>query len=221
MGQRELVWLMANDYALLADFNAYHPGSTSNSTLAALSLDTASRMIDRYCHRKFWLDTNATARTFEPQDLYLLNLASHAYADIGSTSGLVIKTDSAGDGTFETTWQTTDYELLPYNAAYEAPEAEPWTAIRAIGSQTFPLLVAAALTRRDRVQITAKWGWPAVPSAVQQACLIQASRLFARSKSPDGVAGFGDSFALRVSSQMDPDVIDLLKDYRRATALVA
>lgn len=207
-------------YATLVDFNNYLPGSTSNPTHATLCLATASRWIEKHCNRKFSLDTNATARTFEPQSLYHLDLRSIPYADIGSTSGFTIKSDAGGDGAFETTWLTTDYELTPYNAAVDGPEPRPWTGIRAVGAQTFPLLVAAVLTRFDKVQVTAKWGWPAVPSAVQHACLMQAARLFSRTKSPDGVAGFGDSVALRVSNQIDPDVAAMLHDYRRQAVLV-
>lgn len=204
-----------SSYATLVDFNAYLPGSTSNATHAQLCLDTASRWIDGATEQdKFSLDTVATARTFEAKNRYYIEVD-----DIGDTTGLIIKTDAAGDGTFETTWQSTDYEVLPVNAPSEGPEPAPWTSIRAVGTQVFPLPYAGLLARRDRVQVTAKWGWPAVPVAIQHACLMQAARLFSRTKSPDGVAGFGDSVALRVSNQIDPDVADLIQPYRRYAAV--
>lgn len=202
-----------NTYATVADLSAYLPGSTSNTTLASLSLNTASRWIENHCDRKFWLDPNPLAKTFVADSRYQLDLRNIPFADIATTTGLVIKTDASGDGTFETTWTTADYELLPVNAPYTGSEANPWTGVRAVGTLTFPLPYTGLLARADRVQITAKWGWPAVPSAVQQACLLQAARLFSRSKSPDGVAGFGESVALRVSNQLDPDVAEMLRDY--------
>jgi hypothetical protein len=69
------------------------------------------------------------------------------------------------------------------------------------------------------VQVTAAWGWSADPAAVVNATLIQAARIFKRRTSPEGVVGgFQDFGAVRVSSRMDPDVMDLLAPYRRASS---
>jgi hypothetical protein len=180
------------------------------------AIKAASRSIDNYCQRRFWLDPTPVARTFIPQTLTSIEFDD----DIGSTTGLVIKTDASGDGVYETTWVAADYQLLPVNAANAFPEAEPWTAIRAVGTKTFPWLVNTWLTRLDRVQITASWGWPAVPDAVVQACLIKASKFFGRKDSPQGIAGFGDFGPVRLSSRDDPDVMMLLSPYRRVPVLV-
>ena len=59
------------------------------------------------------------------------------------------------------------------------------------------------------------YGWSSVPVAIKQACIIQASRIFKRLDSPLGVAGFGDLGVMRVSSQLDPDVAQLVSVYRR------
>lgn len=190
-----------------------------DASLTPMAINAASRAIDHYCKRHFWLDTSSSDRTFEPQSLYYLDLAGHPYADIGAST-VTIKTDSGGDGTFETTWQPSDFELLPYNAAYDAPEAEPWTAIRAVGSQTFPLLIATALTRRDRIKITAQWGWPAVPDAVALACLIKSARLLDRKNTVNGIGGTSDFGPIRITGE-DKDVTDLLADYRKVSVLVA
>jgi hypothetical protein len=65
------------------------------------------------------------------------------------------------------------------------------------------------------VQITGTFGWSAVPNSVIQACVIQASRLFKRSESPMGVAGYGDLGVMRITSKyLDGDVTQLLDDYR-------
>lgn len=202
-------------FKLWASVNASY-----DATLSPVAINSASRAIDRFCNRKFWIDANVVARTFEPQDLYFLDLNFHPYADIATSTGLIIKTDSGGDGTFETTWLTSDYELLPYNAAYEAPEAEPYTQIRAVGAQTWPLLIATALTRRDRVQITAKWGWPAVPDSVTQACLILAARHMDRRNSVGGFGGSAEFGPVRITGD-DKDVVNLLKPYRKVSVLVA
>jgi hypothetical protein len=205
-------------YSDLVSLKAYMAIQVStNDGLLDFALGAASRAIDSFCQRRFWLDDTPVARTFIPQGLTHLELDD----DIGSTTGLVIKTDASGDGTFETTWTTADYQLLPVNAAAAWPEAKPWTEIRAVGTKTFPWLVNTWLTRLDRVQITAAWGWPAVPDPVVQACLIKASRLFHRKDSPQGIAGFGDFGPVRLSRLEDGDVLSLLSDYRRVPVLVA
>lgn len=206
-----------SDLDTLKNYLAIPTSNTTNNWLLTSALDAASRSIDNYCQRRFWLDSTAVARTFIPQTLTRIEFDD----DIGSTSGLIIKTDAAGDGTFETTWAASDYQLLPVNAPYAFPEPEPWTSIKAVGTKTFPWLVNTWLTRLDRVQITAFWGWPAVPAAVSQACLIKAGKLFGRKDSPQGIAGFGDFGPVRISSRDDPDVMMLLSPYRRVPVLVA
>lgn len=180
------------------------------------AIKAASRAIDNYCQRRFWLDPEPVAQTFKPKGLTELEIDD----DIGSTSGLVIATDASGDGTFETTWAPGDYQLLPVNAPNAWPEPKPWTGIRAVGSKVFPWLVNTWLTRLDRVQITAAWGWPAVPDAVVSACLIKASRLYHRKDSPQGIAGYGDFGPVRLSRLEDGDIMSLLDAYRKIPVLV-
>lgn len=50
---------------------------------------------------------------------------------------------------------------------------------------------------------------PVVPPTLYEACLLLTSRLFRRRLSPEGVAGFGDFGAVRVS-YTDPDVERLI-----------
>lgn len=184
----------------------------------SLAVVSGCRWIDRYCQipdGMFALGTESVARTFVPCSLTVLNLGQYT---IGDPTGIVIATDAGGDGTFETTWSASDYELLPANAP---ADGMPYTSIRAVGTRTFPWLVNTWLTRLDRVRVTLPgWGWPAVPEQVQLAAMIQSARLFARRNSADGIAG-GADFALRVSSRVDPDVEALLKDFRKSPVLVA
>jgi len=200
---------VVNGYTTLALLRTFMgaPTTPGDEVLEA-AINAASRSIDNYCGQRFWVDTNVATRTFTASSPYQLDVP----AGIATTTGLVIKTDLAGDGTFETTWAATDYELRPVEAATAFPEAQPWTAIGAIGTLTFP--AATALGRSDRVQIVAKWGWPAVPDAVAYACRLKAARLVSRKDSPQGVAGFGDFGPVRLTSREDPDVVLLLDPYR-------
>lgn len=153
----------------------------------------ASRGIDAYCGRRFYLDTQASARTFNPRgrvrrvadgDLLLV-------ADIGDTAGLIVETGSA-----TSSWSAVSaYETSPDDALYDG---RPVTGILAGFGMWTP-----------RARITAPWGWPSVPDIVVQATLIQAARLYRRKDSPEGVAGSAEWGLVRVPN-IDPDVKALI-----------
>lgn len=91
----------------------------------------------------------------------------------------------------------TDYRLYPLRA-------NPWTEL--VSDYSLPMIV----------KVTAKFGWPEVPSAIQQATLLQASRIVARRDSPYGVAGSPDAGTeLRLLARVDPDVEVAIGPYRR------
>lgn len=208
---------VTNAYADVDTFGDYlGPTATASAAQKQTCINVASRAIDAYCDRQFWLNPTAIARTYMPKSLYSITVD-----DIGTTDGLIVATDASGDGTFETVWTTGDYQLLPYNAPYDGPEPEPWTCIRAVGAHTFPWLAGTYLRRVDRIQITARWGWPAVPEAVRQATLIKAAQIFHRKNSPQGVMAFDEFGAVRVGRGEDGDVTRLLAPYRDDPILIA
>lgn len=165
----------------------------------------ASRSLERYCERSFSRVTEA--RTFEPSNLYWLKLPE--YCDLVSVTSL--KTDASGDGVFETTWSTTDYQLHPVNPG-AAPETRPYTKVKAVGTLLFPLPVPT-LMRTDLVQITGVWGWPAVPAAIREAAKVLAAELFKLKDAPFGVAGFGELGLIRIRE--NPKVAALAGAYQR------
>lgn len=171
----------------------------------------ASRSLDQYCERIFYR-TDPEARTFEPENLYRLTLPE--YCDLVSVT--TFKTDSSGDGVYETTWAPTDYQLYPINPG-AGPETKPYTKVRAI-ARIFPLMYPA-LIRTDVVQITGVWGWPSVPWAIRQAALILAAETFKLKDAPFGVAGFGDLGAIRIRD--NPKVAAYAGPYRRNAVLMA
>jgi hypothetical protein len=153
------------------------------------------------------------ARTFEATSSCTVEFGRSG--DLTAVAVPVVETDAAGDGTFETTWTASDYQLLPFSR----PDGWPYTSIQAIGGLRFPHPTGSG--RSDRVRITGVWGWAAVPTSVKQACLMKAAKLFMRHQSPGGIAGGGDFGPIRISRFEDPDVVDLLDPYRRVTVLVA
>jgi len=173
-------------------------------------LDSTSRWIDDYCDRHFWQDV-AVARTFEACHWYELDID-----DLVSITSL--KTDEAGDGTFETTWAASDYQLQPVNR----PTGRPFTRVEAVAGRRFPIRYTMP-GRANRVEITGTWGWAAVPKPVHRACLIQANRELKTRLSPEGNAGL-DSFggAIRVPAPPDPRATGKLdRGYVRNQVLVA
>jgi hypothetical protein len=78
----------------------------------------------------------------------------------------------------------TDFQPHPRNALLEVP-ACPYTELRIVpvGSQAF---FPRAMYGRASVQVTAKFGWPAIPDDVLQACMIQAGQI---AKAKDAVFG--------------------------------
>jgi hypothetical protein len=159
---------MANQYATTAEAIARNPSLASVDLLELdAALTAASRWIDGYCGRKFWLDPvgTPTIRVFTARDPYVLDLGEH---EIGSLTGVVVKTDS-GAGTYATTVSASAYVLEPVNAPYATAGARPYTSIRGI-STAWPVTYTRA-ERQDLVQVTARYGWPAIPPAVRDACL--------------------------------------------------
>lgn len=171
-----------------------------------LAVDAVSRAIDDYCRRQFWRGT--ATRTFDVRDAYCLRVD-----DLVSVTSL--KTDDSGDGTFETTWSSSDYQLRPVNATTHA-ESRPYTEIRAVGSYTFPTGRSRG-SRDDRVQVVGVWGWPAIPAAVKQAALILSADYFKLKDAPFGVQAFGD-FGMRLRD--NSRAVALLNPYRRHAVLV-
>ena len=209
---------ITNGYCTLAELRSWvsirDAGDTAADTELENAVTAASREIDRYCNRRFWKDGTDTTRTYQPGSTYLC-----AIDDLVSITSL--KTDAAGDGTYETTWSATDYQLLTgfdgFNAA-AGPETRPYRRIEAVAARSFPMSWTA---RRDRVQVIGIFGWPNVPAAVKQACLIRAAALVQRKQSTAGVIAGGDFGAIRVSTRVDGDVAALLEEYRLRSVMLA
>ena len=172
------------------------------------TITAVSAMIDAYCQRNFG-QSESGARQFAASNTTLLRLGP--FNDLVSVSA--VKTDTTGDGSFDTT--ITDYVLEPHNTA--GPETRPYTALRRVDGSWPVATVANA--RQALIEVTGVWGWPSVPAAVKGACRIQVARVFKRTDSPLGVAGFGEFGAIRISSRLDPDVQQMLDPYRILTGI--
>lgn len=173
---------------------------TVDDELLEARINEASRVIDQHCNRRFYADATASARLFTSIDGNTIFVD-----DISSTTGLVVKSDSAGDGTYATTIAAADFQAEPLNAIVKGT---PITSIAARLAGAFSMAAVPA-----GCQVTAKWGWPAIPDPIHSACLILAGRLVKRGDSLLGVAGFGELGAITVRA-IDPDVERMLRPYR-------
>jgi len=187
---------------------------TRDELKKALSLDTqtyadadidracasASRAIDNRLNRFFYPDT--TTRYYTPNSLD----TGLDVVDVQTISSLTV--DTAGNGTFSTTWvQDTDFLLEPFNAAITGRPYE-LVRIKWNSGRTWP-------NYQKSVKIQGTFGWAAVPDPVNQYAMILASKLLDRAKkSPYGVLSFGldQPLAIRISRN-DPDFELLLGDY--------
>jgi hypothetical protein len=203
--------VITNGYATLLDVKAalhVGPAVTADDALIELAIESASRLIDEDCNRVFYASGTGVTRAYAPRDWMRVDTD-----DLISISAVDVDTDH--DGVYETSWGTADYRTAPANGI---SGGRPWptTALLAIADKRF-YPYGEELT----VRVTGNFGFgTAVPTAIKQATVLQASRIYKRNDSPLGVAGFGDMGAIRVS-RTDPDVFALVKGYRRSPIAVA
>lgn len=210
------------DYATSASLKvALNITDAADDAAIALAITASSRAIDAHCNRQFGSVSSGVARYFRtiglqhqewPTAAYEYGWAPWGYRgasrtdieDVQDATGIVVKVGyDPTTQTFATTLGATDYRLGPWNAA---ADGVPWTWLHIYGTHTWDRLI----------EVTAKWGWTAVPKVVEQACLLQAARVFKRKDAPFGVAGSPDiGSELRLLAKLDPDVAVLLSGVRR------
>lgn len=196
---------ITNGYATLAEARAWMSvpdADTSADTIIEDIVESCSRWIDVYTGRHFY-SVSTQARYFQAEDTAILFIDDLVSVD---TSGF--QTDDDGDRTYENTWATTDFDLMPSNANTKS-EPYTWVEVAPQGSYSFPRYVKS-------IKITGTWGWPSVPDTIKRACLIQCSRIYNRKDAPFGVTGSDVFGNLQVAVGLDADVRQLLRGYKRA-----
>jgi hypothetical protein len=194
-----------------------------------VAVEAASRMIDEYCKREpgaFIADTASTARVFTPVSF------AQVYTDDISSSSITVAVDTTGTGVYDQSWTSSDYQLEPVNAI---AKGRPINQLRAVGAKFFPIFdyaspwvtiganrtfyapgaVAPAINRvgQATVQVTAAWGWPAVPTPIKQATIIQSTMLYQAQDAPAGLAGTPDMGQLRYPTGLHPSAVLLVQPY--------
>lgn len=175
-----------------------HTDATSTSLLVKIgdALDAATSAIDNDTGRSFTATT--ATKTFGSGGGWELRVP-----DLVSVTTL--KLDDDGDGVFETTIASTDFEIDTYRVA----AGWPYEIVRLL-DRSYP----SGTRRRRRIEIAGSWGWSAVPAPINQACSLLASRWTQRTSSAlFGTQSFGDLGAASIRST-DPDYLKMIDPYR-------
>jgi hypothetical protein len=195
---------LTNAYTTLATLKAIVGSSTpDHDPDLERYITAASRIIDTYCGRRFYADTDASAKLFVGEDPYELDLP-----DFYETASLAVATDDDADGTFETSWvNATDLQVEPLNP----PAGWPYRRLVAIGTKTFP-----RSARRAQIRATAKWGWAVTPAEVEETAITVAKEFWKRKDTAFGVVGVDTvtGATVRIPASVVP-LLGTLEHYRR------
>ena len=137
---------------------------TADNSVLETIIEAASRFIDGETCRYFWKNSTDETRYFTAKE------------DEVETGDLVSVTMLKTDGglrDYSTTWAATDYDLYPFNAALDG---KPYSVIRMAvnGAQGFPDGLAKG------VKVTGVFGWPSVPVAIKESCLLISMSIYKR-----------------------------------------
>lgn len=138
---------IANTYVGIDDLKSRMGISgTSKDSVLWMTLNAASRAIDRFCNRGFYV-LEAT-RLFDVEDCDYLSIP-----DLASVTEVL--EDHDGDRVFETVRAESGYALYPLNAAPESELGRPFSEIRSdlgVGVDGFSI-------GRSRLSIEGRWGY--------------------------------------------------------------
>lgn len=197
---------ISDAYATALEYRAsVNKDDTSEDAEILTDLTAVSRYMERKLGgRCFNKDASAVKRTFTPTHSSVLDIDDLVLVT-------TIKIDEDADGSFadETALATTDYLLLPRNAAV-GPEPSPYTMVELPSWST-----KGTFTPQCPVEIDAVWGWPAVPAAINRACIHLTGVL--RLETPRSSRSVSDvGMILETSSEARGIITDLMRVYRKA-----
>jgi hypothetical protein len=202
-----MVMDITNGYTSKAEYkNRFYDegqGDTQDDAAIEAVIEAVSREIDGICWQRFFTSASNETRYFTAEHKDYLRPPIHI------VSINTLKTDEDGDRTYENTWTTADYDLMPYNASLDG-ESYKWIETSPDGDYLFPDSV------KKGVEISGKFGWSSAPLPVVEACLLGSHRLMARRNSPLGVSGAAamGNLTLTVKTlKADPEFMELLQPY--------
>lgn len=196
----------APDYVTATELKSFlRITDTVDDAELGFAITAASRAVDNSANRQFGVVAAAEQRFYTARyDRRRMRWVVVIDDLMSTTNFAAVVLDSSG----ATVGTITDYVLEPRNSAQRS---RPWTQM-----MIRPTSAYLPTGQTDEVAVTALWGWSAVPTAVKEATLLQASRFFARRNAPFGVAGSPDvGSEVRLLARLDPDVAVSLANYVR------
>jgi hypothetical protein len=155
---------VSDAYATAATYRGLISKSDTGEDAEILTdLTAVSRYMERRLGRFFTTDAANVERVYQTTQ-YSNQPKSLFIDDLVSVNHIKVDTDDDGSFSDEDAWASTDYELLPRNAA-DGPEAGPYTEI------FIPSWSTKDSWGNHRVEVKGKYGWPSVPSAIESACV--------------------------------------------------
>jgi hypothetical protein len=140
-------------------------------------VESASRYIDDATNRRFYVNSVDETRYYQSN-----NYIRCFVDDLVSVTTLSVDVDM--DRVYETSFTTADYDLCPDNATILG---EPYTYIQAV-----PLRINGRYFPKHPkgVKIVGKFGYPAVPGQIKEACIQIVTNLYQarRGVGAEGVA---------------------------------
>ena len=205
---------ITNGYATLAELRAklaFGATNTASDTQLEQIIEASSRWVDKYTNRRFY--GAAETRYYTAEDGYEIQVDD-------LTSITALKTDEDGNGTFETTWATTQYNLKygeNYNAALDS---KPYTQIEISESsgKEFPVAIRRGVLVQGVFGYIASTNANNCPDPIHDAALLVAERIYKRKDAPLGIAGpvaLGQQPVRITDLTVDPDIKALIDPYRR------
>jgi hypothetical protein len=169
-------YITGQDLADYAGMDTTNPDTVRDAQLLS-AVSSASRAITMACGRDFNKETTATPRVFKPNGPRII-----LTDDFYTATNLIIQTGRI-NVPFGDPWLSDTYELEPFNNTYNGVPGFPFTRIM--------LPFFKWVWDIDRIQVTAQWGWQAIPDDVIQATKIVALMYYKLNTAPFGVAQFG------------------------------
>ena len=203
---------ITDTYATVDDYKLIAGNKNSDKDLIIdLSLQSASRFIERICRRTFNVDSVPTTRYYDGKYSTRFVL----YDDISSTTGLIVTVDNDNNHIPETALTLNTHYFVEYNTM--GGETEPIKWLQLIPSngllETWPSHIHS-------LAITAYFGWAAVPAPIKSATIIIARQILDLSES--GVLQSLNLVDAALPIQRrTANLVDLLIDqYKRRASLV-
>lgn len=198
-------------YATVPEYRADVTKSSGGSdTVLAAQLQGASDHLSLRLRRRFGLAAAPNAYLLDGNGEVLLWLAG-SVPDIANLTGLVVKVDADGDYTPELTLvKDTDYWLEP-----ATPEPGwPYEALRVHPSSA---QVSEWPEGPRTIEVTATWGWPAVPDMIKRLTIMTVRNMRDMLESGSTLAVSSFDAAIQFTPDTQRLWLEVIRMYARPT----